>query len=218
VRVIAATDGDLLRACADGSFREPLYHRLARWRIVLPPLRQRPEDIAAQAGQFLRECLAARSLPWPTRDANAAPWISRGFVETLLDNTWLGNTRELRGFIERCVEQHLHAAAIPQPDFELKPPIQPMDAPQALCTLEESLARANYSLTAAAAALGISRNTLKRRMEAEGLRRPVDLDAEEIRAAVHRESGIRAASRALHVSERGLRLRMTDLGLEDDER
>ncbi|MCY1060288.1 sigma 54-interacting transcriptional regulator [Nannocystis sp. SCPEA4] len=215
VRVIAATDGDLAQACADGSFREPLFHRLARWQITLPPLRRRPEDIAVQTGHFLRECLAARRLPWPTRDPDTAPWIGRRFIEALLDHAWPGNTRELRAFIERCVEQHLHAPTLPTPEFGRKPPAQLLNAPQPTCDLEDALARANYSLIAAAAALGISRNTLKRRMEAKGLRRPFDLDAEEIRAALRREGDVQAASRALRVSERGLRLRMTELGLSE---
>lgn len=216
VRVIAATDGDLARACADGRFREPLYHRLARWRVELPPLRLRPEDIAAQVGHFLRECLAARGQPWPTRPADAAPWIGRAFVETLLGYAWPGNTRELRGLVERYVEQDLHRPAVRIPEFSQRPAETPGTAPPSR-DLAEVLARADYSLTAAAAALGISRNTLKRRMATEGLRRPIDLDTGEIRKAVREAGSVHAASRVLRVSERGLRLRMAELGLGDGE-
>ncbi|HEY2823689.1 MAG TPA: sigma 54-interacting transcriptional regulator, partial [Candidatus Acidoferrum sp.] len=91
-RVIAATHRDLPDMVAAGRFREDLYYRLNVVPIVLPPLRERREDILTLAEHFLR--LAARQ-GVPKRLTAAA-------AARLLENTWPGNVRELRNVVDRA--------------------------------------------------------------------------------------------------------------------
>ncbi|TNF37993.1 MAG: sigma-54-dependent Fis family transcriptional regulator [Deltaproteobacteria bacterium] len=86
--VIAATNRDLEQAAVDGSFREDLVDRVGRFRVHLPPLSERVEDVP-----FLAQALVARhGLPAPL------PW---GIVEALVARDWPGNVRELDAFVER---------------------------------------------------------------------------------------------------------------------
>lgn len=85
VRVVAATNRDLLRESRDGRFREDLYYRLAVVRIDVPPLRERRDDIAAIAARI------ASSI--------GAPELPRTIVEQLQNKAWPGNVRELRNAI-----------------------------------------------------------------------------------------------------------------------
>ncbi|MDJ0786661.1 MAG: sigma-54 dependent transcriptional regulator [Myxococcota bacterium] len=95
VRIVAATNRDLPAAIAEGAFREDLYFRLNVIGIQLPPLRERPEDLAALSQHFLAEI--GRELGRPRE----------GFAEEALafirSHTWPGNVRELRNVIERAV-------------------------------------------------------------------------------------------------------------------
>ena len=223
VRVVAATDEDLAAACQDGRFRAPLYHRLAQRVVRLAPLRDRPVDIAMQAVHFLREGLRQRGRSWPTRGPEDPPWLGREFVETLLAWRWPGNTRELRALIERTLERDEGAATCGPPPFAAFAPTARVDRPAApaqghaadIAAIVAALERCDYRLAAAAELLGMSRNTLKKRMESANLRRPIDIDGDELRAALAREGGVSAAARALRVSEHGLRIRMTQLGLSE---
>ncbi len=88
VRVLAATNRDLQRMCAEGSFREDLYHRLATLRLRLPPLRERRYDIPALACHFLDGL-----------QPDATIRLSTGAVEGLLARPWPGNARELRNTV-----------------------------------------------------------------------------------------------------------------------
>jgi two-component system NtrC family response regulator len=95
VRMIAATNRDLVEAIERAEFREDLYYRLNVFQIQVPPLRERPQDILALAERFLEEL--GRSMGQP------AAGISRDAREWLLDYTWPGNVRELRNAIERAI-------------------------------------------------------------------------------------------------------------------
>jgi NtrC-family two-component system response regulator AlgB len=94
VRIIAATNRDLDAAVKDGRFREDLFYRLNVFPLVLPPLRERPEDIPA---------LAERLLAFFGR---AGHRVFRGFspeaLQALRDYAWPGNIRELRNAVERA--------------------------------------------------------------------------------------------------------------------
>jgi transcriptional regulator with GAF, ATPase, and Fis domain len=94
VRIIAATNVDLLNAVAERRFREDLYYRLAVFPIHLPPLRARREDILVIAESFLAK-LARRTgnTPWHLSDAS---------VEWLQRQPWRGNVRELINTLERA--------------------------------------------------------------------------------------------------------------------
>jgi two-component system response regulator AtoC len=95
VRFVAATHRDLDTAVAEGAFRLDLFHRLDVFRIHLPPLRERPEDVLPLARFFLTE-LAARA-------GRAPPRLSPEAERRLLAHPFPGNVRELRNVIERAV-------------------------------------------------------------------------------------------------------------------
>ena len=94
VRVIAATNRDLLQAVQRGRFRVDLYYRLNVYPIGLPPLRERREDIGLLAEVFLRE--ASRRL------GRLFDPISGEVLEALRRYEWPGNIRELQNVIERA--------------------------------------------------------------------------------------------------------------------
>ncbi len=94
-RLIAATNEDLEQAVRAGRFREDLYYRLNVVPIVLPPLRERPGDMAILLDHFLRMYCAANSLPLKRLDADA--------LEILEEYHWPGNVRELENLVQRLV-------------------------------------------------------------------------------------------------------------------
>lgn len=95
VRVVAATNRDLVQLCPEGKFREDLYYRLNVFPINLPPLRERPEDIPPLAKHFV-ELNAARM-------HKRVDSIPAEVMETLITYDWPGNVRELQNFMERSV-------------------------------------------------------------------------------------------------------------------
>jgi two-component system, NtrC family, response regulator HydG len=96
VRVIAATHRDLARRVEEGAFREDLYYRLRVVELQVPPLRERPEDIAPLARHFL-ERFALRFGVGPFREPEA-------LVPRLAALPWPGNVRELENAIESLVD------------------------------------------------------------------------------------------------------------------
>lgn len=95
VRIVAATNKDLEKAVADGSFREDLYYRLDVIPIRLPPLRLRSGDIPLLVNHFLERFSKEGGKPAPTLNAEA--------MHVLLEHEWRGNVRELENLIERVV-------------------------------------------------------------------------------------------------------------------
>jgi formate hydrogenlyase transcriptional activator len=95
VRVIAATNRPLERLVEEGRFRPDLFYRLDVYRLALPPLRERREDIWLLADHFVRQFRA--------RFAKAVRSIDEGSMERLLGYNWPGNVRELEHAIERAV-------------------------------------------------------------------------------------------------------------------
>jgi len=95
VRIVAATHRDLEKRVAEGTFRQDLYYRLAIFPLVLPPLRERREDIRPLARYFLarQAALMNRRMPLVSEDA----W------GTLEKHAWPGNVRELENFLERAL-------------------------------------------------------------------------------------------------------------------
>lgn len=94
-RIIAATNRDLEKAVADGSFREDLFYRLNVFPIALPPLRKRVEDIPVLTWEFIDEF---------SRKCNKQiDGISKHSMDVLQRYSWPGNIRELRNVIERSV-------------------------------------------------------------------------------------------------------------------
>lgn len=95
VRIIAATNRDLKKAIEERFFREDLYYRLNVIPIVVPPLRERPEEIPLLAHHFLEI--------YQARNGRADLHFSDGFLASLIRYPWPGNTRELENTIERAV-------------------------------------------------------------------------------------------------------------------
>ena len=92
-RVISATNAHLLTLVREGRFREDLYYRLCAFPIEIPPLRDRPEDIAPLAAHFLAKFAAPL----------AAPEFSAEALQLLKTQLWAGNIRELQNVIERAL-------------------------------------------------------------------------------------------------------------------
>jgi DNA-binding NtrC family response regulator len=176
VRVLAATNRNLKAAIAQGGFREDLYYRLAVFDIALPPLRDRPEDVAMLVEAFLEEI--GRSVGRP------AAGISQEVRDKLVAYPWPGNVRELRNAIERAVilcegglitSEHLPvgiaAAQAPAPAVV---PAAPAGGAATLGAMEremivDALARAGNNKSEAARLLGLSRAQLYSRLEKHGL-------------------------------------------------
>jgi two-component system nitrogen regulation response regulator GlnG len=97
VRFIAAANESLDSRVSSGNFRHDLYYRLAEFTILVPPLRERPEDIVVLARRFQEE--ASVELRRPIRG------ISEEAVEVLKKRGWPGNVRELRNLIRQATLQ-----------------------------------------------------------------------------------------------------------------
>ncbi len=95
VRIIAATHKDLKQAIKEGLFREDLFYRLSVIPIVIPPLRQRREDIPVLAEHFLRKYSSA--------NASKVDGFTRRAMGKLMAMRWEGNVRELENLVERAV-------------------------------------------------------------------------------------------------------------------
>jgi len=178
VRVVAATNRDLEAAIAERSFRGDLFYRLNVVPIFLEPLRQRPEDVAPLAEYFAAQL--ARDLK---RDV---PRISPAAMDVLEAYDWPGNVRELRNVLERALILEEAAEVLPEHlPAELRmtggrPGTEPAGAVQlpaeglALATVEaefirQALRRTGNNVTQAARLLGITRDTLRYRIEKHGL-------------------------------------------------
>lgn len=121
VRVIAATNRDLRAQVMAGKFREDLYYRLAEVVAVMPPLRDRREDIQHLAQLFLDA---------QSRQGGVAKSLSPDLISTLESRPWPGNVRELRNVIRRaCVlaqSEVLLPEDLPEPGL-IRPRTQPLD-------------------------------------------------------------------------------------------
>ena len=177
VRIIGASHCDLDARVRSGQFRADLFYRLGVLRLLLPPLRERPEDIAPLAEWHLKTALAALGV---RPHANLHAEIV-ACTPLFADYAWPGNVREMRNLMERLA---LFLAAEPlqalTPSFvssvapELKPVaeqlIQAGNNPAANPSHEtyaQVLARFNGNRQAAANHLGISRTTLWRKLQGE---------------------------------------------------
>jgi DNA-binding NtrC family response regulator len=95
VRVVAASNQDLQTRIAEGSFRQDLYYRLARFTITLPTLRELPEDVPILANHFIRMFSTEMNIDPPT--------LSPDILSVLQAYSFPGNVRELKNLMERAV-------------------------------------------------------------------------------------------------------------------
>jgi DNA-binding NtrC family response regulator len=159
-RIIAATNAVLERAVEAKRFREDLYYRLKVGHLVIPPLRDRPEDLLPLAGRLLGDI--CREL------GRARPALSPAVQDAFRAYHWPGNVRELRNVLERAVI--LHEGTGPIEPAHLPPLSGPAAAGGgSLTDIEREhilrvLEHHGGNQTKAAKALGISRNTLWERL------------------------------------------------------
>ena len=169
VRVISATNKELEDAIRTGTFREDLFYRLAAFPIVIPPLRQRREDIPLLANHFLEQ--------YAERNNKFISGLSTGALRVLLQYDWPGNVRELENAIERAVL--LETTEVLQVG-NLPPQLSPLGvghndplSPTAVLPLKEverqaiahALKALGHNVSAMARALGVNRATLYRKLK-----------------------------------------------------
>ncbi|HET8648304.1 MAG TPA: sigma 54-interacting transcriptional regulator, partial [Vicinamibacteria bacterium] len=173
VRVIAATNRDLKALVDGGRFREDLYYRLAVVPVPLPALRDRREDVPLLVQHFID---TYRPRYFKGRE-QAFEGISNRALALLMSYDWPGNVRELEHAIEYAMisttSNRIERAFLPLALRRLQPPEEPPlpgDAPTAApadgeaAALRRALEAHRWSVARTAAALGISRTTLWRRM------------------------------------------------------
>ena len=173
VRVVAATHRDLEAMCETGRFRQDLYYRLNVIPLVIPPLRDRPEDLVPLIANVLARQGARLGRPNLT--------LSREAIDLLRRHRWPGNVRELENAIERAVVFCDGDVIGPEvlPDT-LRSPVHPPSEHEvrALSEVErEKTIRALKSVkgnkAAAARLLGLDRKTLYRKIELYDLKPPL---------------------------------------------
>jgi two-component system response regulator AtoC len=178
IRFIAATNRDLPAEVARGAFREDLYYRLNGIMLTVPPLRERPGDIARLARAFAAE--QARAMSRPT------PELSAAAMEALEADCWPGNIRELRNVVMRAVllcnetilREHLPPAFPRRVVSAASPP--PAAEPDAERTrILAALADCGGNQSRAARQLGISRKVLIARLDSYGVARPRKQDHQD---------------------------------------
>ena len=163
VRVLTATNANLGEAVANGDFREDLLYRLNTVEILVPPLRERREDIPLLANHFLAKQVA--------RYERHIEGFSPSAMDALLGHSWPGNVRELQHAMERAVLMS-RGSRIEAADLGLRrredgsvlmDDLTLEEAEQLL--VEKALDRYQGNVSKAAEALGLSRSALYRRLQ-----------------------------------------------------
>jgi two-component system, NtrC family, response regulator AtoC len=173
VRVLAATNVNLEERVAEGRFRADLFFRLNVVRIVMPPLRDHPEDVPTLCAHFIARF--NQEMKRQVKGVNAAA------MQMLQAHRWPGNVRELRNVIERAFILHAgaeelrpeHLPAELRGAVAARRPEKPAPLPQDGLVLEdaerkliqEALERSSGNQSRAARLLGISRDTLRYRLK-----------------------------------------------------
>ena len=174
VRIIAASNVDLLREVEQHNFREDLYYRLSVVEIFIPPLRERKDDIDLLVDYFLERL---------SRDLKILkPEVSPEVKEIFHAYQWPGNVRELQNCIERALllsggkriaKEHLPQRILQKVEGNLRikdsPPLVPLEE-NTKELIKRAIELCNGNISLAARTLRISRSTLYRKMKEYGLR------------------------------------------------
>ncbi|GAB6137239.1 sigma 54-interacting transcriptional regulator [Halanaerobaculum tunisiense] len=175
IRVITATNRDLEEMISEGSFREDLYYRLNVIPIILPPLRERKEDIPLLVNYFVDQLATKLDKPVDS--------ISQEALEVLADYSWPGNVRELQNIIERAINfidnQRISLANLPNyitDKYSSNQSLVNLTAEEEVASLEEyeqeiiKLALDKYgSFNAAGKVLGVTHKTVANKARKYGL-------------------------------------------------
>jgi two-component system NtrC family response regulator len=180
VRILVATNRDLLERIREGTFREDLYYRLNVVEILVPPLRERPEDIPALVEHFMNEISPDREIAVPAK-----------VMEALASRPWPGNVRELKNACERmvilCRGKEVSLEDLPPVPVSFRPGERPEEGfandwpplpPGGLSlvdlekkVIERALRLKGGNITQAAAYLNVPRHILVYRIGKYGIRR-----------------------------------------------
>ncbi len=178
VRIVAATNKDLLSEIENSNFREDLYHRLSVILIHVPSLKERKEDIPLLVDQFLKEICHEYKVPLVTITGRA--------MEALSKLEWRGNVRELHNVIERFVilsdgevtENEVHSLSIPRKIrkvedgfFERFARFQEFKDFAEKEFIERKLRKNGWNITKTAEEIDIQRSHLYNKIDRYGLRR-----------------------------------------------
>ncbi len=181
LRIIAATHQDLNERITAGSFREDLFYRLNGISVIVPPLRERHDDIEPLARHFLQRYSKRERTP---------PALSEAAIDWLEGHAWPGNVRELRNLIERalilCEGEVIEPAHLPFDASQARPSLASSEPPPPVALnglrnevktlerqrIEHALAECHGNQRRAAEMLGLSRGALLRRLEQFGIPRP----------------------------------------------
>jgi transcriptional regulator with GAF, ATPase, and Fis domain len=182
VRVLSATNRDLEEMIADGSFREDLYYRLKVVTLLVPPLRDRSDDILFLAEHFLRSWLESVGRPYSG--------FTEAAVHFLLEHPWPGNVRELRNVIEGAAVFLRSGTSMDAPDLQLaaggrrpalrhgggvvglEASLRDLRQETERQVVMEALDRNDWNVSRTARDLGISRQHLHNRIRHFGFERP----------------------------------------------
>ena len=169
IRLICATNMDLEQLVREGRFREDLYYRINTVHIVLPPLRERREDIVPLAERFVGQFAEKYHRSVSGLDDSAKAMLEGG--------RWSGNIRELQNVIEKAVILS-EGVSLTAKDIQREParggapsvgPLKSVSEEEEERLVREAVERCNGNISAAAKALGISRPTLYAKMKKYGL-------------------------------------------------
>ena len=169
VRIIAATHRDLARAAAEDQFRADLFYRLNVFPILIPPLRERTEDIPPLVWAFVKQN--------EKKLAKRIDRIPRRSMEALQRYPWPGNARELRNIVEHAMitgsggTLHLRPPSAAPADTPTEGRLEDVERRHILDVLERTGWRVTGK-SGAAEILGLKRTTLQGKMKKLGIRRP----------------------------------------------
>ncbi len=230
VRVLAASDRNLIDEVGAGRLREALFQRLQSYEIAIPPLRDRRADIPLLTLSFLKENLSTLGsadrleLTAPDQDA----WLPLSWMLRLVESSWPGNVRQLRNVIRKIAVSFRHAKRLPAVDrleswLSTSPVRQHWAAAAASAgamipsdeQILETLEQHHWAPHRAAAALGVAKSTLYGWMSRSGcIRTAKEIPQNELEDCKDQYDGdLQTMARALRVSRRGLQLRMKALKL-----
>ena len=221
VRLVAATNRDLGEMVVAGTFRQDLYYRLKAVSIVLPPLRERPEDIPMLAEYFARE--------FSRKNQRRTPDFSPEALELLKQQYWRGNIRELKNFVEtlvllardtvireRDVVQRLQAEGVQNPNLPILVRRDPeVDLEQKLTSMFFYFQGELQTIKKMLSELQQTRETPEPVEGREITRKTVqDLEREHIREVLAEHNWNRKkAARALGIGERTIYRKIKKYGL-----
>jgi DNA-binding NtrC family response regulator len=206
VRLVTATNRDLLQEIGEGTFREDLFYRLNVVPIHIPPLRERREDIPLLVDHFIAK--------FNERLRKQIEGIDLEAIERLTAHPWPGNIRELENLMERtvlfCEGPQIHVSDLP-PEISHLAPVSLPQAPSAQATVAVATPGEEPGRSSAMAP-DLVGSSLKEAVRAQTER----VERELIQRALDETGGnVTQAARKLKISRKSLQTKMKEFGLRD---